>query len=104
MEDFLENFEGFIWDTGNHIKNVLKHSVSNEECEAIFVNRFGIVFDDVRHSIQEARYIIIGPTGESRILTISFTIRNNFVRVISARDASRKERKIYEETFKTAQI
>lgn len=98
MEDFLQNFEGFIWDSGNETKNVLKHTVSNEECEETFVSQVSIIYDDVKHSYGEQRFIIIGPTKRNRLLTIAFTTRNNFIRVISARGASRRERKIYEET------
>ena len=56
---------------------------------------------DPRHSDDEQRYVALGTTNEGRRLFVSFTIRRNRVRVISARPMSRKERAVYEEVQKT---
>lgn len=92
----------FEWDHGNLEKNVLKHKVTNEECEQAVLNNKSILFDDIIHSFNEGRYNIIGSSNAGRMLFIAFTIRNNRVRVISARNADKKERNLYEEASKIA--
>lgn len=88
----------FEWDEGNENKNLLKHQVSNEECEEIFFDQDKKVLKDVLHSIDEERYIIIGKTKKDRLLFIVFTIRKNKIRIISARDLNSKEKKLYEKS------
>ena len=97
MNVLIKNCEGFLWDEGNAEKSWIKHQVSRLECEEIFFNLPLIISDDVKHSAKEKRFYTLGKTKAERFLYISFTIRNNFIRVISARDMNRKERKIYEE-------
>ena len=87
---------GFEWDEGNKDKNWIKHKVSNSECEEIFFNQPLIVNFDEKHSKEEARFYALGHTDLHRKLFIVFTIRDKRIRVISARDMSKKERKIYE--------
>ena len=87
---------GFEWDDGNRDKNLIKHDVSNEECEEVFSDRAKIVREDREHSLAEARHVVIGKTGRGRLLFVSFTIRRDRIRVISARDVSAKERTYYE--------
>ena len=91
----LDTVEGFDWNEGNKDKNWRKHNVSNAECEEPFFNQPFWVADDVGHSQGEARYYALGRTNAGRHLFIAFTIRQNMIRVISARDMSRKEREIY---------
>lgn len=86
---------GFDWDTSNIDKNWAKHRVSPTECEQIFFNRPLIIQDDFAHSQMEKRFYTLGKTDSKRKLFIVFTIRNNLIRVISARDMSRKEKKVY---------
>jgi len=86
----------FEWDEGNKNKNWIKHKVSNSECEQIFFNQPLIINFDEKHSNTEARFYALGDTDLNRKLFIVFTIRNKKIRVISARDMSKKERKIYE--------
>ena len=97
MDGLIKNCEGFLWDEGNIDKNWIKHKVTHLECEEIFFNQPLIISDDVKHSTTEKRYYALGKSKADRFLFISFTIRSNLVRVISARDMNRKERKIYEE-------
>lgn len=98
MIELLKACEGFEWDEGNDTKNWEKHSVKKTEAEQIFFN-MPLVVSDTKSS-NEARFLALGKTSEGRLLTIIFTIRKKkFIRVISARDMSRKERKAYEENY-----
>jgi len=92
----IEDIQGFQWDKGNILKNMEKHRVSNSECEEIFFNHPLIVADDEQHSGIEKRYFALGKTTDGRRLFVVFTIRQETIRVISARDMSKKERNIYE--------
>ena len=87
---------GFEWNDGNSNKNLLKHKVSNGECEEIFFNQPLIIVSDHKHSQTEIRYGAFGKTDSFRQLTIIYTVRRKLIRIISARDMSRKERKYYE--------
>ena len=87
---------GFQWDKDNIEKNWQKHKVSPVECEQIFFNK-ALFAEDVEHSQREKRYYALGLTNDKRLLFVAFTIRRNLIRIISARDMSKKERKIYEE-------
>jgi len=93
----FEKIVGFEWDEGNKIKNLTKHKVSQDECEETFFDPSREVQKDLLHSIGEERYILLGYTKYKRLLYIVFTIRNTKIRVISARDINKKERKLYEE-------
>jgi uncharacterized DUF497 family protein len=95
----LANIAGFEWDSGNARKNE-KHGVSAGEAEQVFFNKPVLVFADEKHSAAETRFQAMGKTDEGRLLHVTFTLRRNgeYVRVISARDMHRKERKIYEQT------
>lgn len=94
----LLKIEGFDWDIANQEKNWLKHEVTWEECEAVFTDENLKLLEDIFHSKTEDRFIIIGKTRKQRLLYIAFTIRNNKIRVISARDINKKEIKLYEKT------
>lgn len=86
---------GFEWDKGNIDKNWIKHKVSSSGCEQIFFNHPLLIRNDILHSKSEERYYALGKTDTKRFLFLVFTIRNNLIRVISARDMSRKEREAY---------
>lgn len=88
----------FDWDTGNVDKNWLKHGVSNQEAEEIFINQPLLIYEDLKHSRQEQRYYVLGRSHQNRLLFISFTLRNRKLRIISARDMNKKEEVIYEKT------
>ncbi len=92
----LQECTGFEWDDGNKNKNWIKHRVTNSECEQIFFNHPLIVSVDAKHSNFEERYYALGTTDLGRKLFVVFTIRNKKIRIISARDMSQKERRIYE--------
>ena len=94
----VRSLDGFEWDEGNRDKNWLKHQVSNGECEEMFFNIPLLVADDIEHSQAEQRYFALGRTNNGRLLFVSFVIRAGKIRVISARDMHRKERKFYVES------
>jgi uncharacterized protein len=87
---------GFDWDEGNPRKNWERHRVSAFECEQVLFNRPFVATPDEKHSSSEPRFYALGRTDASRPLFIVFTIRGKLIRVVSARDMNRKERKIYE--------
>lgn len=93
----MDSLLGFDWDEGNRDKNWAKHQVSNAECEELFFNSPLIVAEDVKHSLSETRWFALGRTNVGRTLFIAFVIRDLKIRVVSARDMSRKEREIYAE-------
>ncbi len=95
LEKLLAECEGFQWDTGNFTKVWDRHQVSPAECEEIFFNRPFIVHEDEAHSTEEPRIYVLGQTDAGRLMFVAFTIRGKLIRVISARDISRKERKVY---------
>jgi len=92
----LSDVEGFEWDSGNQLKNWDKHEVTAGEAEEIFFEVPLILMGDDKHSGSEARYAALGITMDGRLLTVVFTVRKRRIRVISARDMSRRERRIYE--------
>lgn len=97
--DQLASATGFDWDAGNNQKNWLGHGVATTECEQVFFNEPLVVTADANHSQVEDRFFALGRTGTDRRLFVVFTMRGTLVRVISARDMSRKERKIYATHF-----
>lgn len=86
----------FDWDEGNIEKNWKKHSVHYKEAEEVFLNKPLKTFQDVKHSQKEDRFVALGTTNKKRRLYITFMIREQKIRVISARDQSKKERRVYE--------
>lgn len=95
--DILSRCKGFQWDTGNLDKNWLKHRVSRLEIEQVFFNRPLLVTVDDPHSQQEQRFFALGRTELGRRLFVVVTVRRDLIRVVSARDMSRRERKVYED-------
>ena len=95
----LDQIAGFDWDDGNRRKSADKHDVSQAEAESIFFNDPLIAIGDAKHSETEQRFNALGKTAQNRLLHITFTLRQNgtMIRVISARDMHRRERKAYEQ-------
>ena len=85
----------FEWDQGNKNKNLVRHRVTDEECEEVFFDPQKKATKDVTHSQSEPRYILLGKTRKERILFIVFTTRKDKIRIISARDINKKERVLY---------
>ena len=91
----LATCTGFDWDQGNITKNWETHDVSTTECEQIFFNKPIVVKRDKEHAKLENRYYALGRTNINRFLFIVFTIRNQKIRIISARDMSDSEMERY---------
>ena len=91
----LSRCTGFHWDAGNAEKNQISHGMTQSEAEQVFFNRPLVVNDDVRHSTVEPRYFALGRTDAGRHLFIAFTLREDLIRVISARDMSRREQEVF---------
>ncbi len=91
----VAGLEGFEWDESNLTKNWEKHRVRTSECEQVFFNLPLIVAEDLAHSVAETRYFVLGQTDGGRRLFLVFTIRKRRIRIISARDMSPKERRMY---------
>ena len=89
----------FFWDTLKARANYQKHGVSFEEAQSVFRDPLAVNFDDLLHSEHERREIIIGYSEQSRLLYVCFTERTRDVRLISAREATRRERKKYEDNL-----
>jgi len=95
----------FEWDEKNIDKNWEKHKVKYTEIEDVFFNNPVIVdVDKSKILYGEDRKIAYGITNDTRLLFVVFTIRNKKIRVISARDMSKKDRRFYEETKKALKI
>jgi len=91
----------FEWDPAKARANVAKHGVSFDEAATIFIDPEALDGPDVRHSIQESRWLRIGRAVTGRVLTVAYTGRRSadgeeVVRIISARRASHKERSAYD--------
>lgn len=90
----------FEWDKGNFDKNFLKHKVDNKEIEQAFDKKDKFFFEDTKHSEKETRFMVWSITENRRKLSIIFTVREDKIRVISARDMNKKERREYEKKVK----
>jgi uncharacterized DUF497 family protein len=93
----LPDFEGFDWDAGNRDKNWRRHNVAWWECEEIFFNQPLLFLPDPKHSGAEPRFYALGITSLGRPLLVVFTRRKKGIRVISAREMSKKERRFFRE-------
>ncbi len=96
MIDFSK-ITGFDWDAGNAHKNE-QHDVAQAEAEQVFMDAHNMMSADIKHSLSEQRFHMLGISADARLLHVTFTLRetNTLIRIISVRDMSRAERKIYE--------
>lgn len=102
-DDVIEVFGGsleFEWDQGNAEKNWKRHRVSVSESEQVFFNEPLAVSPDPGHSSAEIRYLAFGKTDSGRRLAVVFTMRKGRIRVVSARDLSRREERTHETSDK----
>ncbi len=95
LNKLLLNCTGFEWDQGNITKNRDKHDVSTGECEQIFFNKPLIINRDKKHSVFENRYYVLGRTDFDRLIFAVFAIRDDKIRIISARDMTSSETERY---------
>ena len=89
----------FEWDHAKAKLNLRSHGVSFEEASTVFGDTHSITVHDPLHSDQEDRFVDIGMSAKLRILIVVYTERGDHIRIISARTATPKERKIYEEKY-----
>jgi len=87
----------YEWDQGKARANQRKHGITFDEAAAVFLDPLAITFPDPHHSETEEREITIGLTTKHRVVFVSHSPRGDRIRIISARRATRKERKQYEE-------
>ena len=88
----------FEWDEDKAAANLRKHGVTFDEASSVFADSLAVIFDDEEHSLDEIREIMIGHSVLQRLLLVSFTERgDDLVRIISARKATKRERKDHEE-------
>ena len=91
----------FEWDRGNLNKSLNKHDVSPDEIESVFELKLAVPLGRQESPpVDEERLNLVGPSSDGRMISVVFTLRDGRVRPISGRDASRKERKLYEEVRK----
>ncbi len=87
----------FEWNTEKAEANLKKHQVSFDEAKTVFDDPLFVIFADPDHSFEENRFIIMGESNQNQLLVVSYTERTSATRLISAREATRPERKKYEE-------
>ena len=85
------------WDPGKAASNFLKHGVSSEEAVIAIADELAVTGPDPDHSTDESRFVTFGRSRVGRLLVIAHTERRDRLRVISARLATKRERKLYEE-------
>jgi len=94
---------GFEWDAGKAPKVETRHRVTTGECEQVFFHEPLLIAPDAPHSLTEERWAAWGRTAEGRALAVVFTLRQDRIRPISARDMNRKERQRYAQAEAAAQ-
>lgn len=87
----------FEWNQNKAELNFEKHDVSFQEAATVFNDALSFTFPDPNHSIGESRYVIIGISRFGQLLVVAHTDRGKNILIISARKATRQERKFYEE-------
>lgn len=85
----------FEWDEKKEKANIRFHGIDFRTAIQVFLDDNRIEYFDEKHSVDEERYITIGMVGEVMIVMLVYTERNDRIRVISARPATRKERSAY---------
>jgi len=87
----------FEWDPIKADANEIKHGVRFDEASTVFGDELSISGSDLANSVGEHRFVTFGLSNQGRVLAVSHTDRGSVVRIISARSATRKEKRIYEE-------
>jgi hypothetical protein len=87
----------FEWDTAKAEQNLAKHGVSFEEATTALRDPLSATGPDPDHSLGEERFVTFGVSSRGRLLVVAHTGHEDIIRIISAREATRPERKIYEE-------
>jgi uncharacterized DUF497 family protein len=87
----------FEWHGPKAAANRVKHKVTFQEAMTVFGDPLGRIADDPRHSENEERFVLLGQSDRRRLLVVMFTERGEAIHLISARKATRRERREYEE-------
>lgn len=87
----------FEWDEDKAEKNLIKHGISFQEAISVFYDKLSLTTNDFENSIGEERYIDIGLSNKNRIIVVVYTERNESIRIISSRLATKREIKSYEQ-------
>ncbi|HEY9703803.1 MAG TPA: BrnT family toxin, partial [Allocoleopsis sp.] len=87
----------FEWDANKQHQNQQKHRVSFDEAATVWTDPLALIAPDPEHSVEEEREWIIGTSYKNRLLVVVYTMRNDTIRIISARQATKSERQQYEE-------
>ena len=87
----------FEWNGDKARQNIKKHGISFEEAATVFGDPSSLTIRDPLHSAHEERFVTVGYSYKYRLLVVVHTERGNTIRIISARRATRRERKTYEE-------
>ncbi|WP_456408920.1 BrnT family toxin [Caldithrix abyssi] len=87
----------FEWDKEKEKANLKKHKVSFVEASTAFKDPFSLTIYDPMHSIDEDRFVLLGKSYKGRLIVVVHTERNDRIRIISARKATKKEKAQYEE-------
>ena len=87
----------FVWDSAKAAANLKKHSVSFEEASTALFDPLAATGGDPDHSVGESRWITFGVSDAGRLLVVAHSDEGDIIRIISAREATRSERKLYEE-------
>ncbi|MCC6574315.1 MAG: BrnT family toxin [Planctomycetes bacterium] len=87
----------FEWDTAKAVENARKHRVTFAEAAAVFADSRSITVHDSAHSDEEDRWIILGLSGQGRLVVVVFVERGDKIRIVSARRATKRETNDYNE-------
>lgn len=87
----------FEWDPAKAAASLLKHGVGFDEATTVFGDRLSVSGRDLEHSAEEARFVTLGLSSHGRLLVVCHTDRGSVIRIITARTATRREKRIYEE-------
>ena len=88
----------FEWEAGKAAANLQQHDVSFEEALTVFGDALASTIPDPDHSLGEHRFVTVGLASSQRLIVVCHTERSDRIRLISARQANRRERKAYEES------
>ncbi|MGB1110068.1 MAG: BrnT family toxin [Gammaproteobacteria bacterium] len=90
----------FEWNIDKSERNLRKHGIAFREALTVFSDALSLTYPDIDHSRDEERFLIIGLSSIGNVLVVSHTFREDNIRIISARRATKKERNFYETNSK----
>jgi uncharacterized DUF497 family protein len=86
----------FEWNASKAAANLRKHGLSSDEAASVFFDPLSATGDDPDHALEERRFVTFGVSSAGRLLVVAHAERNDAIRIISARPATRAERNVYE--------